>query len=67
MLVLGFQGSPRKKVHTSFLLSIFMQAVEKLVAQTCIIEVARKNTIPCQDYVVFELQGYCPIDDVVTA
>jgi multimeric flavodoxin WrbA len=63
MLVLGFQGSPRKKGNTSFLLSIFMQAVEKLGAQTRIIEVAQKNIIPCKEYVVCEKKGYCPIDD----
>jgi multimeric flavodoxin WrbA len=67
MLVLGFQGSPRKKGNTSFLLSTFMQAVEKLGAQTCIIEVARKNIIPCKEYVVCEKKGYCPIDDDIKA
>ena len=63
MLVLGFQGSPRKKGNTSFLLSTFMQAVERLGAQTRIIEVAQKNIIPCREYVVCEKKGYCPIDD----
>jgi arsenate reductase len=63
MLVLGFQGSPRKKGNTSFLLSAFMQAVEKLGAQTRIIDVAQKNIIPCKEYVVCEKKGYCPIDD----
>jgi multimeric flavodoxin WrbA len=65
MLVLGFQGSPRKKGNTSFLLTNFMQAVEKLGAQTRIIEVTRKNIIPCKEYVVCEKKGYCPIDDDV--
>jgi len=65
MLVLGFQGSPRKKGNTSFLLTNFMQAVEKLGAQTRIIEVARKNIIPCKEFVVCERKGYCPIDDDV--
>jgi multimeric flavodoxin WrbA len=65
MLVLGFQGSPRKKGNTSFLLKNFMQAVEKLGAQTRIIEVTRKNIIPCKEYVVCEKKGYCPIDDDV--
>jgi arsenite transporter/arsenate reductase (thioredoxin) len=63
MLVLGFQGSPRKKGNTSFLLSTFMQAVENLGARTRIIDVARKNIIPCKEYVVCEKKGYCPIDD----
>ena len=65
MLVLGFQGSPRKKGNTSFLLQNFMQALEKLGAQTRIIEVAQKNIIPCREYVVCERKGYCPIDDDV--
>jgi multimeric flavodoxin WrbA len=63
MLVLGFQGSPRKKGNTSFLLSTFIQAVEKLGAQSRIIEVAQKDIIPCKEYVVCERKGYCPIDD----
>jgi multimeric flavodoxin WrbA/protein-tyrosine-phosphatase len=65
MLVLGFQGSPRKKGNTSFLLKNFMQAIEKLGAQTRIIEVTQKNIIPCREYVVCERKGYCPIDDDV--
>ena len=65
MLAIGFQGSPRKKGNTSFLLTNFMQAVETLGAQTRIIEVAQKNIIPCKEYVVCEKKGYCPIDDDV--
>ena len=65
MLVLGFQGSPRKKGNTSFLLTNFMQTVEKLGAQPRIVEVTRKNITPCQEYVVCERKGYCPIDDDV--
>ncbi|MGD8882847.1 MAG: NAD(P)H-dependent oxidoreductase [Desulfobacterales bacterium] len=63
MLVLGFQGSPRKKGNTSFLLSTFMQAAESLGAQTRMIEVTQKNIIPCKEYVVCEKKGFCPIDD----
>ena len=63
MLVLGFQGSPRKKGNTSFLLSTFMQAIELLGAQTRIIEVTQKNIIPCKEYVVCEKKGFCPIED----
>jgi multimeric flavodoxin WrbA/protein-tyrosine-phosphatase len=65
MLVLGFQGSPRKKGNTSYLLATFMQAAEKLGAQTRIVEVTRKNIIPCKELVVCEKKGYCPIDDDV--
>ncbi len=65
MLVLGFQGSPRRKGNTSYLLASFMQAAEKLGAQTQIVEVTRKNIIPCKELVVCEKKGYCPIDDDV--
>jgi arsenate reductase len=65
MLVLGFQGSPRKKGNTAFLLTNFMQAIEKLGAQTRMIEVTQKNIIPCREDVVCERKGYCPIDDDV--
>ena len=63
MLVLGFQGSPRKKGNTHFLLSHFMRAAEKLGAQTQIIEVTRKNIVPCKELIVCEKKGFCPIDD----
>jgi len=63
MLVLGFQGSPRRKGNTSYLLATFMQAAEKLGAQTQIVEVTRKDIIPCKELVVCEKKGYCPIDD----
>ncbi|MEJ2102720.1 MAG: NAD(P)H-dependent oxidoreductase, partial [Desulfobacterales bacterium] len=63
MLVVGLQGSPRKKGNTAFLLSAFMQALKKLGAQIRIIDVAQKNIIPCKEYVVCEKKGYCPIDD----
>lgn len=63
MLVLGFQGSPRKKGNTHFLLSNLMRAAEKLGAQTQLIEVAKQNIVPCKELIVCEKKGYCPIDD----
>jgi len=63
MLVLGFQGSPRKKGNTHFLLSNFMHAAEKLGAHTQTIEVVKKNIIPCKELIVCEKKGFCPIDD----
>ncbi len=63
MLVLGFQGSPRKKGNTSFLLSSFMQAVQQSGAQTKIVDVTQKNITPCKELVVCEKKGFCPIDD----
>ena len=47
MMILGFQGSPRKKGNTKYLLSVFMDEAETLGAQTHIIEVDKKNIVPC--------------------
>ena len=63
MLVVGFQGSPRKKGNTHFLLSSFMDAAEKLGAQTRTIEVTQKSITACKELIVCEKKGYCPIDD----
>jgi len=65
MLVVGLQGSPRKKGNTNFLLSTFMTAAEKLGARTRVIDVAQKEIIPCKEYTVCEKKGYCPIEDDV--
>jgi len=63
MLMLGLQGSPRKKGNTNFLLSEFLQAAETRGARTQAIHVAERNILPCKEYVVCEKKGYCPIDD----
>jgi arsenate reductase len=63
MLILGLQGSPRKKGNTHFLLSTFLQAAEQRGATTRIISVAESNILPCKEYVVCEKKGTCPIDD----
>jgi multimeric flavodoxin WrbA len=65
MLVLGLQGSPRKKGNSKFLLELFMKTAENLGARTQIVDVTRKNIIPCKEYVVCEKKGYCPIEDDV--
>ncbi len=65
MLVVGLQGSPRKKGNTNYLLSAFMEAAQKSGARTSIVEVTRMNIIPCKEYVVCEKKGFCPIDDDV--
>ena len=65
MLVVGLQGSPRKKGNTNFLLSTFMTAAEKLGARTIVIDVTQKEIIPCKEYTVCEKKGYCPIEDDV--
>jgi multimeric flavodoxin WrbA/protein-tyrosine-phosphatase len=63
MLILGLQGSPRKKGNTNFLLTTFLQAAEQRGATTRIISVAESNILPCKEYVVCEKKGTCPIDD----
>ncbi len=65
MLVLGIQGSPRKKGNTNFLLSTFMGAAQKKGARTHTIDVTKKNILPCKEYTVCEKKGFCPIDDDV--
>lgn len=59
MLVLGLQGSPRKKGNTRFLLSSFITEAEKLGARTHVIEVARKNIDPCIGCGFCEKNGFC--------
>ena len=65
MLILGLQGSPRKKGNTQFLLENFMQSAEKRGARTQIIDVTRKDIIACKELVVCEKKGYCPLEDDV--
>lgn len=63
MLVLGLQGSPRKKGNTNYLLSAFMKEAEASGAQTHIIEADNRKILPCKEYIVCEKKGFCPIDD----
>ncbi|NNF98179.1 MAG: flavin reductase [Desulfobacteraceae bacterium] len=64
MLVLGLQGSPRKKGNTRFLLSAALkEAREKYGAHTQMIDVDAMNIVPCKEYIVCEKKGFCPIDD----
>jgi multimeric flavodoxin WrbA len=63
MLVLGLQGSPRRKGNANYLLSAFLNEAASLGAKTHTIEVVKKNIIPCKEIVVCETKGFCPIDD----
>jgi len=65
MLILGLQGSPRKKGNSNYLLATFMTAAEKFGARTHVIDVTQKEIIPCKEYTVCEKKGYCPIEDDV--
>ncbi len=59
MLVLGLQGSPKKRGNTSFLLSTFLEEAEKLGARTHVIEVSNKKIAPCIGCGFCEKNGYC--------
>jgi len=63
MLILGLQGSPRKKGNTDYLLKTFMNEAENSGAKTHIIEVAKKNITPCRGCGFCEKNGKCVIDD----
>jgi len=63
MLVLGLQGSPRKKGNTQYLLKSFLNEAENLGARTHFIEVAKKNITPCKGCSFCEKKGYCVIED----
>ncbi|WP_051283795.1 NAD(P)H-dependent oxidoreductase [Desulforegula conservatrix] len=67
MLVLGIQGSPRKKGNTAHLLSIFMKAAAEMGAETITINPYDYKISPCLEYTACEKTGTCPIkDDVET-
>lgn len=63
MLILGLQGSPRKKGNTSHLLSLCMAEAEQAGALTHTIEVDSRHILPCKEYLVCDKKGYCPIED----
>jgi multimeric flavodoxin WrbA len=63
MLALGLQGSPRKNGNTSYLLSAFMNELEKSVAQIKVIKADEKEIMPCIECSVCEKEGFCPLDD----
>ena len=65
MLVLGLQGSPRKKGNTNYLLKTFMNEAEKAGARTHVISVVKKNITPCIGCGVCEKKGFCVTQDDV--
>jgi len=67
MLVLGIQGSPRKKGNTAHMLSLFMNAAAEMGAETITINPYDYRISPCLEYTACEKTGSCPIkDDVET-
>ncbi len=65
MLVVGLQGSPRRKGNSRFLLDAFLDAASARGAETAFVEVDRRNIVPCKEYTVCETRGTCPIEDDV--
>jgi arsenate reductase len=63
MLVLGLQGSPRKKGNTNYLLTEFMKEAEKLGARTLVLDATKKNITPCIGCGSCEKKGYCVTKD----
>ncbi|MBT8358132.1 MAG: NAD(P)H-dependent oxidoreductase [Deltaproteobacteria bacterium] len=63
MLILGLQGSPRKKGNTDYLLKAFMSEVEKFGAKTHLIQITDKNITPCKGCGYCEKHGKCIIQD----
>ena len=63
MLVLGIQGSPRKKGNTDYLLTAFLDEVEKAGARVSLLDVPRMNILPCRGCGYCEKNGRCVIAD----
>jgi len=63
MLVLGLQGSPRERGNTNFLLSSFMNEAEKSGVRTHIVEVDKKDIVPCKGCGFCEKKGFCITQD----
>ncbi len=63
MLVLGLQGSPRKKGNTSYLLDLVLEEASRRGAETLRIDVCRQNIRPCMGCTNCERKGVCAIED----
>jgi multimeric flavodoxin WrbA len=63
MLVLGLQGSPRKKGNTSYLLDLVLEEAKKRGAETQRIEVCRENIMACIGCTNCERKGFCALTD----
>jgi arsenate reductase (thioredoxin) len=63
MFVIGIMGSPRKNGNTDFLLSSFMNEIEKAGVRTGRIEIPKRKIMPCIECGVCEEKGFCSITD----
>jgi len=67
MLVLGLQGSPRKKGNTRFLLDHFLDASRSLGARTAVVDADQRDILPCRELTACERKGFCPLKDDMQA
>jgi multimeric flavodoxin WrbA len=65
MLVLGLQGSPRKKGNSATLLNQVMAEVKMCGdgVRTQIVDIPRRKVLPCAEIGTCEINGTCPIKD----
>ncbi len=63
MLVLGLQGSPRKRGNTATMLSWFLDRAGALGAETLELQVPELKIQPCKECGTCETKGFCPIED----
>lgn len=63
MFISGFMGSPRKKGNTHFLLTMLLEKLEAAGATTRLVNVPKKNILPCTGCGHCERKGTCFIDD----
>jgi len=65
MLILGLQGSPRKKGNSVTLLNQFMAEAKRSGqgVRTQIVDTPRRKVFPCAEIGTCEINGTCPIKD----
>ncbi|MGB5988090.1 MAG: NAD(P)H-dependent oxidoreductase [Desulfobacterales bacterium] len=63
MLVLGLNGSPRRRGNSAYLMKTFLAEAARYGVRTHNVVVDRQNVLPCKEYTVCETKGTCPIDD----
>lgn len=67
MLALGLNGSPRKNGNTEYLLSAFLNEIEKHEIATKTVRVSKKTISPCIECGYCEEKGECIIKDDMSA
>lgn len=65
MLVLGLQGSPRRKGNTARLLDLFLEEARGLGARTAVVSPGREAITACRGCGACEKRGVCVSDDVM--